>query len=115
MQFPDKIYGLVDGNTATLRLENDYRLDGFRFMLDQINPQSQVAFEGDVATLKIEDFTLLDFGYLPDESENDVAFVLNDDLNRDICDKGRYLLDFRGRGEVWRSILERYDILVDTL
>ena len=58
-------------------------------------------------------FDLLGFAYLPDESDDDnVLFVLNDDLDQEILDKDMSILDEFGRKESWRSILDRLNIPV---
>jgi hypothetical protein len=84
-----------------------------KLMLETI--RGKVSVDGCEASVEVEDadfhltYDLLGFGYLPNETDDDVLFVLNQDLYDDIADKGRSILDPARRGG-WRTVLDRFGI-----
>ena len=119
VEFPQKIRGFCEGDRVQLIVDDPKYAPSLKLMFDNI--EGKVTVDGCEASIEAKDvrkwitFDLLGFGYLPNESSDNVLFDLNQDLYDEIADKGRSILDEFGRKESWYSILDRFEIPIPTI
>jgi hypothetical protein len=115
MEFPKRIFGTCNDKNANLHVDDPKYISALKFMLQTMEGdvnvyETHATIQGEKVDVYLS-FDLLGFAYLPDESDDDnVLFVLNDDLDQEISDKGMSILDEFGRKESWHSILDRLNI-----